>query len=110
MASFIFCRSLVSCSAVEAAATSMEGKILLRERVESETVTANMASLSMHNARRPSEATTRSNDSESSDVSASINSSSKVTGRRSSDMNMNEDNTNEQRVRGDSEEPMEQEQ
>ncbi|XP_021950549.1 histone deacetylase 4 isoform X4 [Folsomia candida] len=103
-------RSLVSCSAVEAAATSMEGKILLRERVESETVTANMASLSMHNARRPSEATTRSNDSESSDVSASINSSSKVTGRRSSDMNMNEDNTNEQRVRGDSEEPMEQEQ
>ncbi len=96
------CVPLVTCSAVEAA-TCMEGKILLRERVESETVTA-MAGLSMHHARRSSEATARSNDSESSDASTST---SKVGIRRSSDMNMNEDNTTEQQ-QGDNEEPMDQ--
>jgi histone deacetylase 4/5 len=96
--------TLATCSAVEAAsATSMEGKILMRERVESETVSA-MASLSMHHARRSSEATVRSNDSESSE--ASINTSSKSTNnRRSSDMNMNEDAPPGRR---DNEEPMEQ--
>lgn len=103
------CAALATCSALEAASgVSMEGKLQLRERVESETVSA-MASLSMHHARRSSEATARSNDSESSDTSTSINTSSKVGVRRSSDMNMNEEsNSAEQRVGGDSEEPMEQ--
>lgn len=98
--------SLTTCSAMEAtSASSVEGKILLRERVESETVSA-MASLSMHHARRSSEATTRSNDSESSD--ASINMSSKPLAiRRSSDVKMNDENVTE-RVKGDNEEPMDQ--
>lgn len=85
--------SLATCSAVEAAsAASIEGKIFLRERAESEAVSA-MASLSMHHARRPSEANSRcSNDSnEGSDVSTSVNISSKRSTRRSSEMNMNED-------------------
>jgi hypothetical protein len=99
--------SLATCSAIEAAsASSLEGKILLRERVESETVSA-MASLSMHHARRSSVGGGSSKDGESSENSASINTSSKSPIRCSSDINVGVESSATS-CRGDSEEPMDQ--
>jgi len=96
--------TLVTCSAVEAAsASSVEGQILLRDRVESETVSA-MASLSMHHARRSSVGGCSSQDD--SETTASINASSKSPIRCSSEINPGVESRSA--CRRDSEEPMDQ--
>ncbi|ODM95857.1 Histone deacetylase 4 [Orchesella cincta] len=99
--------SLITCSAIEAASTTIGdgGKLLMRDRVESETVTA-MASLSMHHAAggagRCEGETSRDIPSSSPSANHSSSTSSR---RRSSDMN--EDSCTEG-IHGTNEEPMDQ--
>lgn len=105
--------SLITCSALEAAsATAIEGgKLVMRDRVESETVSA-MASLSMHhsghgrNGSGEASETSRDIPTSSPSISSSHSHSNSVTSRRRSS-DMNEDSCPEG-IHGTSEEPMDQ--
>jgi len=100
--------SLITCSAIEAAsATIVEGgKLMMRDRVDSETVSLSMASLSMHHSRggqgRSDSEASRDIPTSSPSISHSNSASSR---RRSSDMN--EDSCPEG-IHGTNEEPMDQ--
>jgi len=102
--------SLVTCSALEAStcsASKLDGKlIMVRDRVESETVSA-MASLSMQQAVAGANSIGgNTSTSKSGPSNDSISGNSRATARRrSSDMNVNDDGNNSNEEPMDQDEP-----